>query len=68
MTQEVPWKFKKSLSEITIKSGNPLPFSAGYMYEFGGKIGVRAFANDTEALRWYIREVKLRPELLDDEV
>tara|TARA_B100000925_G_scaffold196204_1_gene148528 strand:- start:632 stop:835 length:204 start_codon:yes stop_codon:yes gene_type:complete len=67
MTQEMPWKHRKSLSEITHKSGHPLPFNAGYMYDFGGKIGIRSFLNDTEALSWYIREVKARPELLKDE-
>lgn len=67
MTKDMPWKVRKSLAEITIKSGNPLPFNAGYIYDFGGKIGLRSFVNDTEALSWYIREIKARPELLNDE-
>lgn len=64
MTLENPWVTRMSLSEITIKSGKPLPLGAGYVYDFGDPIGTRTFSSDTEALKWYLREVQLRPELL----
>jgi len=64
MTQEVPWISRKTMAEVTIGSGHPLPFTAGNIYDFGEDIGVRVFNDDTEALRWYIREVQQRPALL----
>ena len=62
-----PWKTKMSLSEITIASGRPLPLSAGWIYDFGKPIGIRTFENDTEALKWYLAEVKSNPELLKND-